>query len=165
MRSIFLLLLSVVSLTVFSQKKEQLALTPPMGWNSWNSFQTNISEDLIKKTVLSIVNDGYKAAGYTYIVLDDGWMSMERDSKGNLVADPKKFPSGLKALSDFIHSNGLKFGIYNCAGDKTCGGYPGSHNFETQDAKLYASWDVDYLKYDWCNTKDLKAQDAYTTMS
>jgi alpha-galactosidase len=135
-----------------------------MGWNSWNKFQTSINEDLIKDIADSMIKNGYKDAGYSYIILDDGWMSMQRDKKGDLVPDPQKFPSGLKALSDYIHSKGLKFGIYNCAGDKTCAGYPGSHTHENQDAKMYAQWGVDYLKYDWCNTKDLKTQDAYTLM-
>lgn len=148
----------------FSQKFEGLAKTPPMGWNSWNTFQTNINEDLIIGMVDSIISKGLQKAGYTYIVLDDGWMAKERDANGNLVPDPIKFPKGLKHLSDYIHSKGLKFGIYNCAGSQTCGGYPGSRGHEYQDAQMYASWGVDYLKYDWCNTNKLNAEEAYITM-
>lgn len=146
------------------QKFESLAKTPPMGWNSWNTFGTDINEDLVKGVADAFVAKGYKDAGYTYIVLDDGWMAKERDKRGDLVADPKKFPNGIKALADYVHSKGLKLGIYNCAGDKTCGGYPGSRGHEFQDALLYASWGIDYLKYDWCNTPKINAESAYTTM-
>jgi alpha-galactosidase len=150
---------------LFAQKFEELAQTPPMGWNSWNTFQTNIDEPLLKGMVDTYISSGMKDAGYTYFVLDDGWMSMERDSAGNLVADPKKFPHGMKAFADYVHSKGLKFGIYNCAGTKTCAGYPGTHGYEYQDARLYASWGVDYLKFDWCYTDGINARDAYITMS
>ena len=165
MKLIISVLITISSLSIFAQNTEKLALTPPMGWNSWNTFQTNISEDLVKGVVDAFIRDGLKDAGYNYIVLDDGWMAMERDAQGNLVPDPKKFPSGLKSLSDYIHSKGLKFGIYNCAGNKTCGGYPGSRGHEYQDALMYASWGVDYLKYDWCNTDKINPIGAYTTMS
>ncbi len=149
---------------IYAQKFENLAQTPPMGWNSWNTFATDINEQLVKDIADAFIKYGLKDAGYEYIVLDDGWSAMERDKDGNLVADPKKFPSGMKALADYIHSKGLKFGIYNCAGSKTCGGYPGSRGHEYQDARTYASWDVDYLKYDWCNTTKLNAEGAYMTM-
>src|ERR1700748_3123829 len=96
-----------------AQKFENLALTPPMGWNSWNTFQTNINEKLVRDIADVMVSSGMKAAGYAYIVLDDGWMAHERDANGNLVADPAKFPSGMKALADYIHAKGLKFGLYN----------------------------------------------------
>jgi len=165
MKKTLLVTLALISSVSFAQKNESLAKTPPMGWNSWNTFQTNISEELVRGVVDAFVKDGLKDAGYNYIVLDDGWMAMERDAKGDLVPDPKKFPNGLKSLSDYIHSKGLKFGIYNCAGDKTCGGYPGSRGHEYQDALMYASWGVDYLKYDWCNTDNINAEVAYTTMS
>src|SRR5690349_5445690 len=162
--SFFLLLL--LSGQIYSQKFDGLALTPPMGWNSWNTFQTNISEELVKGIADVMVSSGMKDAGYSYIVLDDGWMTMERDRKtGDLVADPKKFPHGMKALADYVHSKGLKFGLYNCAGTKTCAGYPGTRGYEYQDARLYASWDVDYLKFDWCNSDGLNAKEAYATMS
>ncbi|OKS85103.1 glycoside hydrolase family 27 protein [Mucilaginibacter polytrichastri] len=142
-----------------------LALTPPMGFNTWNTFQTNINEQMLKEMVDTYVSSGMRDAGYQYFVLDDGWMTMDRDAKGDLVADPKKFPNGMKAFADYVHLKGLKFGIYNCAGDRTCAGYPGTRGHEYQDARLYASWDVDYLKYDWCNTDSLNAREAYITMS
>ena len=149
----------------FSQDSKNLALTPPMGWNSWNTFALEINEKLIKETADAMVESGLLKAGYNYLILDDGWSAMERDENGKLYGDPAKFPSGMKALGDYIHSKGLKFGIYNCAGDKTCGGYPGSRGHEFMDARTYAEWGVDYLKYDWCNTKKLNAEGAYTTMS
>jgi len=165
-KRITFLFILFLSCKVFSQKFDGLALTPPMGWNSWNTFQTNINEQLVKDIADVMVSSGMKDAGYQYIVLDDGWMSMQRDSKtGDLVADPKKFPHGMKALSDYIHSKGLKFGLYNCAGTKTCAGYPGTRGYEYQDARLYSSWDVDYLKFDWCNTDGINAKEAYSTMS
>src|ERR1700733_6978686 len=165
MRKLFFALLLLPSLSCLAQKFEGLALTPPMGWNSWNTFQTKISEKLVMETADIMVSSGMKDAGYTYLVLDDGWMAMERDSKGDLVPDPKKFPNGMKTVVDYVHSKGLKFGLYNCAGTKTCGGYPGSRGYEYQDARLYASFGIDYLKYDWCNTDGLTAKEAYTTMS
>lgn len=147
-----------------AQKFDGLALTPPMGWNSWNTFGTDINEALVRGIADAMVNDGYRDAGYSYLVLDDGWMARERDSLGNLVPDPVKFPNGLKPLIDYVHSKGLKFGLYNCAGSKTCAGYPGSRGHEYQDARLYASLGVDYLKYDWCNTGKINAEEAYLTM-
>lgn len=171
---ICLLFLLTMSLSAYSQgntysqgfgKFEGLAMTPPMGWNSWNTFQTNINEKLVKETADIMVSTGMLAAGYTYIVLDDGWMSKERDAKGNLVPDPIKFPSGMKSLIDYVHSKGLKFGLYNCAGTQTCAGYPGTRGYEYQDARFYASLNIDYLKYDWCNTAGINAPEAYATMS
>ena len=134
-----------------------------MGWNTWNTFGCNINEDLIKETALIIAASGLKDAGYVYIVLDDCWMTRQRDENGQLVADPAKFPSGMKALGDYIHDLGLKFGIYNCAGTRTCAGYPGGRGHEFEDARLYASWGVDYVKYDWCNTGTANAQETYKT--
>ncbi|MDP9081905.1 MAG: glycoside hydrolase family 27 protein [Bacteroidota bacterium] len=165
-RSLFVALFFIAASTsLFAQKFEELAQTPPMGWNSWNTFQTNIDEPLLKGMVDTYVSSGMRDAGYTYFVLDDGWMAMERDRDGNLVADPKKFPNGMKSFADYVHSKGLKFGIYNCAGTKTCAGYPGTSGYEYQDARLYASWGVDYLKFDWCNSEGINAREAYTTMS
>ena len=164
MKRYLILLILISGINLYAQKFDNLALTPPMGWNSWNTFQTNINEQLVKDIADIFVKSGLKDAGYTYIVLDDGWMAHKRDSLGNLVADPVKFPHGMKALADYIHSKGLKFGLYNCAGSKTCGGYPGSRGHEYQDALKYASWGVDYLKYDWCNTDKLNAEGAYITM-
>jgi alpha-galactosidase len=132
--------------------------TPPMGWNSWNTFFCNINESLIRGMADSIVSTGMRDAGYQYVVVDDCWMNPNRDSGGNLQADPTRFPSGMKALGDYIHSKGLKFGIYQAPLDKTCaqyfGSYPGatgSQGHEAQDARSFASWGVDYLKYDWCS--------------
>jgi alpha-galactosidase len=140
-----------------------LALTPPMGWNSWNRFACNVTEDLVKSAADAIVSSGMKDAGYEYIVIDDCWQ-VSRDVAGNIVADAKTFPSGIKALADYVHSKGLKFGIYSDAGTMTCAKRPGSRGHEFQDALQYAAWGVDYLKYDWCNTGTENAQAAYSTM-
>ncbi|MBS1850197.1 MAG: alpha-galactosidase [Acidobacteria bacterium] len=140
-----------------------LALTPPMGWNSWNKFDCNVSEDLIKQMADAMVKSGMKAAGYQYIVIDDCWQ-VSRDKEGNIVPDPQHFPSGMKALADYVHSRGLKFGLYSDAGTKTCQGRPGSRGYEFQDARQYAAWGVDYLKYDWCNTGTQDGHASYLLM-
>jgi len=145
-------------------QRDSLAQTPPMGWNSWNKFQCNVSEDLIKSIADAIAANGMKEAGYQYVVIDDCWQ-VSRDENGFIVADPQRFPSGIKALADYVHSKGLKFGIYSDAGTKTCAGRPGSQGHEYQDALQYARWGVDYLKYDWCNTGTRNAEEAYSTMS
>ena len=145
------------------QKFSQLAKTPPMGWNSWNRFGCNVEENLIKATADAMVSSGMKDAGYQYVVIDDCWHG-ERDSAGFIHPDPVRFPSGMKALADYVHARGLKLGIYSCAGDRTCGGHPGSRGHEYQDALSYASWGIDYLKYDWCNTEGINPVGAYTTM-
>jgi alpha-galactosidase len=159
------LLLMVAVLCVPSAKAwdNGLALTPPMGWNSWNKFQCNVSEDLIKGMADAMVANGMKDAGYEYVVIDDCWQ-VSRDASGNIVADAQRFPSGIKALADYVHSKGLKFGIYSDAGTQTCAHRPGSQGHEYQDALQYASWGVDYLKYDWCNTGKANAESAYTIM-
>jgi len=141
-----------------------LALTPPMGWNSWNKFACNVNEKIIRDTADAMASNGMKEAGYQYIVIDDCWHG-QRDDNGFITADPAKFPSGIKALADYIHSKGLKFGIYSDAGRKTCGGRPGSQGHEYQDALAYARWGVDYLKYDWCNTGTRNAEEAYALMA
>ena len=165
MKSFLCLVASVLSVApAFAQKFDGLALTPPMGWNTWNTFASNISESLVKETAEAMIANGMRDAGYVYIVLDDTWSTRERDPEGNLVGDPAKFPSGMKALGDFLHTKGFKFGIYNCAGMKTCAGFPGGWGHEFQDARTYASWGVDYLKYDWCNSGTADARDAYTRM-
>lgn len=128
-----------------------LVKTPPMGWNSWNTFGENINEQLIMETADAMISTGLHDAGYEYIVIDDCWSAKERDENGDLVADPVKFPHGLKYLADYIHSKGLKFGIYGCCGPKTCAGYPGSLDHEYQDALFFARNEIDYLKYDWCS--------------
>src|SRR5450631_3815270 len=163
--AIFFFLFTAFVSDVFSQTTGNLAPTPPMGFNTWNTFQTKISEEMLQVMVDSFVSSGMKEAGYQYFVLDDGWMAMDRDKNGSLVADPVKFPHGMKAFADYVHMKGLKFGIYNCAGSKTCAGYPGTRGHEYEDARLYASWGVDFLKYDWCNTDSLNAPEAYKTMS
>lgn len=150
--------------TASAQKFEGLALTPPMGWNSWNTFESKINEQLVKDTAQAMIKSGMRDAGYTYIVIDDTWALRERDPEGYLVADPEKFPSGIKALADYLHDHGFKFGIYGDAGKTTCAGYPGSQGHEYQDARTFASWGVDYLKYDWCATGSRDAVEAYTTM-
>jgi alpha-galactosidase len=155
--------LVLISGSLYAQKFEGLALTPPMGWNSWNTFACNVDEALIREMTDAVVSSGMKDAGYTYIVIDDCWHG-QRDSLGFIHPDPQRFPSGIKVLADYIHSKGLKFGIYSCAGDKTCGGRPGSRGHEYQDAISYAQWGVDYLKYDWCNNTGLNSVGAYTTM-
>ena len=163
-KNILFLLLFLTSLNVFAQKFEGLALTPQMGWNSWNKFGTDINEQMVKEMADALVSTGLRDAGYNHILLDDGWMEMERDAQGNLVPHRKKFPNGIKVVADYVHSKGLKFGLYNCASSKTCAGYPGSRGHEYQDALKYAEWGVDYLKYDWCSTGKLNAEEAYITM-
>jgi alpha-galactosidase len=152
------------SAVAIAQKFEGLALTPPMGWNSWNTFASDISESLIKETADAMIANGMRDAGYVYIVIDDTWEAKERDANGNLVPDPKKFPNGLKAIGDYLHSKGFKFGIHSCAGTKTCAGFPGGRGHEFQDARNYAAWGVDYLKYDWCEHGTADARETYKTM-
>jgi alpha-galactosidase len=140
-----------------------LARTPPMGWNSWNKFACNVSESLIREAADAIVSTGMKDAGYRYVVIDDCWQ-VSRDADGNIVPDAKRFPGGMKALADYIHSKGLKFGIYSDAGTGTCQNRPGSRGYEFQDARQYAAWGVDYLKYDWCNTTTQNSVASYSIM-
>lgn len=163
MKSIFFIALLFFSLTLHAQKFEGLAKTPPMGWNSWNKFACNVDEKLIRETADAMVLSGMKDAGYEYIIIDDCWQ-VSRDENGNIVPDPLRFSSGMKALADYIHSKGLKFGLYSCAGSKTCEGRPGSRGYEYQDARAYASWGIDYLKYDFCNTDAQKAEGSYKVM-
>ncbi|WP_066721519.1 glycoside hydrolase family 27 protein [Sphingomonas pituitosa] len=141
-----------------------LAQTPQMGWNSWNRFACNVSEKLIRDTADALVASGMRDAGYRYVVIDDCWQGT-RDADGFIQADATRFPSGIKALADYVHARGLKFGIYSDAGTKTCGGRPGSQGHEYQDALQYARWGVDYLKYDWCSTGTRNAEEAYATMA
>ena len=157
---LLLLLLPVIGR---AQTRESLSLTPQMGWSSWNNFQGNINEDIIKSIADAMVASGLKDAGYTYINIDDCWHD-KRDADGFIQADPKHFPHGIKALADYVHSRGLKLGIYSDAGSETCAGRPGSLGHEYQDALQYARWEVDYLKYDWCNTTNVNAQGAYQLM-
>ncbi|MET8260170.1 ricin-type beta-trefoil lectin domain protein [Micromonospora sp. NPDC005205] len=134
------------------------AVRPPLGWNSWNTFGCNINEAKIRGAADAMVNSGMRAAGYQYVVVDDCWQATTRDAAGNLRSDPARFPSGMRALGDYIHSKGLKFGIYQAPREETCaqyfnaiGGATGALNHEQQDANTFASWGVDFLKYDWCS--------------
>ena len=162
--NILLLIFLFTSFSGNSQSFDNLSKTPPMGWNSWNKFRCDINEDLVKEIADAMVESGMKDAGYEYVVIDDCWQ-VARDDNGELVPDPERFPSGIKALSDYVHSRGLKFGIYSCAGDMTCQNRPGSRGYEFQDARTFAKWGVDYLKYDWCHHGQLNAVASYTTMS
>jgi alpha-galactosidase len=158
------LALTLLTQPALGKAFEQLAKTPPMGWNSWNRFGCEINEATVKGQADAMVASGLKAAGYKYIVIDDCWHG-ERDKDGFIQADAKRFPNGMKKLADYVHAQGLGFGLYSDAGSKTCGGRPGSRGHEYQDALSYARWGVDYLKYDWCDTAGLSAPGAYTTMS
>ena len=140
--------------------------TPPMGWNTWNTFGPNISEQLLLETCDALVEKGYRDAGYEYVVVDDAWMLKERDKEGHLVPDPNKFPHGMKYVADYVHSKGMKFGIYSCSGVRTCLGYPSSFGHEFEDAKQFASWGVDFLKYDYCNFPETAdCRQSFHTMS
>lgn len=145
-----------------------LASTPPMGWNSWNTFGYKINESVVRETADALVSTGLKDFGYEYIVIDDCWSIRDRrDGNGDLIADPEKFPNGIKALADYVHSQGFKLGIYSDAAEMTCAGYPGSLGFEEQDAKLWASWGIDFLKYDYCHAPlfdQAVALERYTRM-
>ncbi len=163
MKNIILLVMLMAPMAGFGQKFDKLAQTPPMGWNSWNKFGCNVNEQMLRDMADAIVASGMRDAGYEYLVIDDCWHG-KRDSLGFIHENKEHFPSGMKALVDYVHAKGLKFGIYSCAGDLTCAGKPGSRGHQYQDAVMYAQWGVDYLKYDWCNTKGLNAEASYTTM-
>ncbi|MEG0808233.1 MAG: glycoside hydrolase family 27 protein [Alistipes sp.] len=162
-RNLAISVLLLTSISVSAQKFDGLADTPPMGWNTWNKFAGNINEELIRRTADAMVASGVRDAGYVYLNIDDCWHG-QRDSLGFIQCDPERFPSGMKALTDYIHSRGLKAGIYSDAGRETCAGKPGSQGHEYQDALQYAMWGFDYLKYDWCATGTRDAQEAYTLM-
>jgi len=157
------LLISCVLFTTVLCLKNGLGKTPQMGFNTWNHFGCSINEDLIKKTAQTIASSPLKNAGYQYVNLDDCWQ-VSRDTSGVIQPDPKAFPSGMKALADYVHSVGLKFGLYSDAGTKTCGGRPASLGYEKIDANTYASWGVDYLKYDNCNTDGTTPEKRYPVM-
>ncbi|XP_004492578.1 alpha-galactosidase 1 [Cicer arietinum] len=143
-----------------------LSKTPPMGWNSWNHFNCQINEKIIRETADALVSTGLAKLGYTYVNIDDCWAEINRDDKGNLVAKKSTFPSGIKALADYVHSKGLKLGIYSDAGYFTCSKkMPGSLGHEFQDAKTFASWGIDYLKYDNCYNDESKPTVRYPVMT
>ncbi|MCL2388255.1 MAG: glycoside hydrolase family 27 protein [Defluviitaleaceae bacterium] len=143
-----------------------LGKTPPMGWNSWNTFTWDINDELIRGIADKFITEGYRDAGYEYIVIDDCWSLKERDSHGKLVADPKKFPKGIKSLADYVHSKGLKLGIYSCTGTHTCAGHPGSLEHEFSDAAQFAEWEIDFLKYDYCfKPRNISGELLYKRMS
>jgi alpha-galactosidase len=143
-----------------------LAKTPPMGWNSWNKFQTHIDDKTVREIADSIVDSGMLNAGYRYVIIDDGWQNSQREPDGTLRPN-SNFPD-MKALADYVHAKGLKLGIYSSPGPRTCGGYVGSYGHEEQDAQMYAAWGIDYLKYDWCSAsrvwKDNDMRAAYQKM-
>lgn len=159
MRKTALILSFYATFTLPSLAADGLALTPPMGWNSWNVFGTNIDEEQIKDIAQAMVTSGMKDAGYVYLNLDDNWMATSRDANGKLQGDPTRFPSGMKALADYIHELGLKFGLYGDRGKRTCAHVSanlentgsGSYGKETLDAQTFAEWGIDYLKYDNCD--------------
>jgi alpha-galactosidase len=138
---------------LFVKSQSSVALTPPMGWNSWNLFEEEVSDKLIREIADALVTSGMAGAGYQYIVLDDFWVG-GRNAGNELFPDPVRFPNGIKALADYVHSKGLKLGIYSDAATLTCGGVTGSYNFEERDATTFAKWGIDYLKYDYCNAPD-----------
>ncbi|MGB7070398.1 MAG: glycoside hydrolase family 27 protein [Pyrinomonadaceae bacterium] len=161
--SLILLLLCVQTSFGFQVKGsggELLSPTPPMGWMTWNYFGEDINEQILKEMADALVSSGMVMAGYKYLMIDDGWQG-GRDNKNNIIPDPKKFPSGTKALADYVHARGIKLGIYSNAAPLTCAGYTASLHFEEQDAKTFASWGVDYLKYDYCGApKDAATAEA-----
>jgi alpha-galactosidase len=149
-----------ITTTTFAQSSTALAQTPPMGWNSWNKFGCDVSEQMIREMADAIASSGMRDAGYQYVNIDDCWQ-VSRDASGTIVADPARFSSGIKALADYVHGKGLKLGIYTDAGTETCQGRPGSFNHELQDAKTYAAWGVDYVKVDWCHAEGLDPEVQY----
>jgi len=141
-----------------------VARTPPMGFNDWNAFGCNVNEQLIERSADAMVSSGMAAAGYRYVNIDDCWLSHTRNAAGDLVPDPHKFPHGIAAVAAYVHARGLELGIYEDAGDATCGAYPGSYGHDLEDARTFASWGVDYVKLDWCNTQGLNPQGEYRRM-
>lgn len=151
-RVVLTVLFIFIFLRIYPQSAA-IADTPPMGWISWNLFEGNINETLVKEIADAMVEEGLRDLGYQYIILDDLWQG-GRDADGKIFPDPDKFPSGMKALGEYIHSKGLKFGIYTDAAEWTCAGVTGSYGFEKEDAETYAEWGVDYIKCDYCNAPE-----------
>jgi len=141
-----------------------LAPTPPMGWNSWNRFGPFVSDHLVRETADALIESGMRDAGYRYVVVDDAWEGSLRGDDGNLEPNLWRFPS-MRGLAGYLHQRDLRFGLYTCAGDRTCQGYPGSRGTEFLDARRFASWDVDFMKVDWCHTEGLEARAAFRTWS
>ena len=159
-----ILFIYIISITKIFSINNGLGLTPQMGWNTWNKFGCDINEDLIRDTIDTLNSSGLLEAGYKYINLDDCWQ-IDRDNETNeIIADPEKFPSGIKELADYAHEKGLLLGLYSDAGTKTCAGRPGSLGYETIDANTYAKWGIDYLKYDNCYNKNIPSLDRYPVM-
>ena len=155
--------LMMLSTAAFAQKAEELGATPQMGWSTWNKFGCNIEEGILRETADKMVELGLVDAGYVYLNIDDCWHG-QRDSLGFIHEDLGKFPSGMKAMADYVHERGMKLGIYSDAGSKTCACFAGSQGHEYQDAFVYAQWGIDYLKYDWCYTEDVNPKSAYRVM-
>ncbi|CAI5533193.1 unnamed protein product [Closterium sp. Naga37s-1] len=145
-------------------RDRKFSRTPPLGWNSWNHFQCNVNEDIVKAAADKLVSSGLAALGYDYVNIDDCWQADSRDSEGRLAPSPRFFPSGIKAIADYVHSKGLKLGIYSDSGRLTCEGKPGSLGHEAIDALTFAEWEVDYLKYDNCFNDGTPNKIRYTTM-
>jgi len=160
----------LLSITIFywlhsvTSLNNGVASTPPMGWNSWDHYGCNVNESVIRSAALALVSTKLREKGYVYVIVDDCWSSPERSDLGRLVADPLKFPSGMLALSSYVHSLGLKIGITATAGLKTCSGYPGSLNHERLDARTFWSWKIDFLKYSNCHNDRVPALRRYSAM-
>src|SRR5579871_5726549 len=145
---VMIMILAGVFASRAQAQETQVALTPPMGWNSWNHFACHITEDIVRQQAHAMATNGMKEAGYIYVNIDDCWQG-KRDAQGNI--HPNARFGDIKALADYVHSKGLKIGIYSSPGPQTCAHYEGSYRHEAQDAKQYAAWGIDYLKYDWCS--------------
>ena len=143
-----------------AQATPAVAATPPMGWNSWNKFGCNVSDKLIREIADAVVSTGMKDVGYQFVNIDDCWQ-VSRAADGTIVVDAERFPDGMKPLADYVHSKGLKFGVYTDAGRMTCQKRPGSYEHEAQDIQTYASWGVDYVKIDWCYAEGLEPSVQY----
>lgn len=149
---VFALLVLVLAFSHFEASAQEIAATPPMGWNSWNHFHRNVSDAVVRAQADAMVSSGMKDAGYVYVNIDDTWEG-DRDAQG-VIHTNNKFPD-MKALADYVHGKGLKLGIYSSPGPKTCAGYEGSYGHEEQDAKTYSEWGIDYLKYDLCSFRQM----------
>jgi alpha-galactosidase len=157
--ALYLVLLTMPALAQSQPGAQKtLAATPPMGWNSWNKFHMKIDDATVRAQADAMVSSGMKAAGYEYVNIDEGWEGA-RDAQGNLSPN-QGFPD-MKALAAYVHSKGLKLGIYTSPGPKACGGSEGSYGHEEQDASLFASWNIDYVKYDWCTAGTVYSEDQY----